>query len=143
MARSAGVQLQLYDIYADPAEVDDLLVVADSSGGAHVSTRRRNASVRGPEVAATMLGHYLSAVRVARRSIERAKSEGRNGHPQGRGYEMVVWFCRQVELSWTLDRWRDTATQICAERPDDERRTFPLPRARRDPARGAPTRTGR
>ena len=138
------MQLQLYDVHADPSEADDLLApssatalgapatdAADAVWGARAVLgargARRNTSVRERrEVAATMLGHYLSAVRVARRSIERAKGEGRDGHPQGRGYEMVVWFCRQVELSWRLERWRETAVHMCVNRPEAERRAIPL-----------------
>lgn len=91
VARRAGVQLQLFDVQADPGERDNLLAVT-----VHPS-RRMNASARDiNEVASTMLGHYLSAVRVARKRIERVKEEQRDGHPQGRGYEMVVWFCRRA-----------------------------------------------
>ncbi|KAL1503078.1 hypothetical protein AB1Y20_011143 [Prymnesium parvum] len=118
IARRAGVQLQLFDIDADPREMENLLAPSAAPRSA-----RWNASSRGyAEIAGTMLGHYLGAVRVAQRSIQKAKEERRDGHPQGRGYEMLVWFCRQVDLSWSLERWKDTAAlRICADRSEAER----------------------
>ena len=65
-----------------------------------------------------MLGHYLAAVRVGKRNIQRAYDEDR----VKRGAMMVVWFCRQVEYSWTLPRWAQAQAMMCRGRTQAERR---------------------
>ena len=108
-ARAAGVELQLYDVYADPRETRDLLADPHSD-----EARRRT------EIVGALLGHYLSAVRVARRAVERA-TEQKRIERLPRGYEMTVWFCRQVGVAWEERRWRGAAADMCTARGDAER----------------------
>ena len=107
-ARKLGVDLQLYDLHADPSEAHDLL------GGLTRGVSSRNET----HVASAMLGHYLAAVRLGRRSIERAYEEKR----VNRGGVMVLWFCRQVEYSWTLERWSAAHNMMCYGRTKAERK---------------------
>ena len=112
-ARAAGVELQLYDVHADPREEHDLLAAAAPRGDGDEARRRT-------ELVGALLGHYLSAVRVARRAVERA-AEQRRIERLPRGYEMTVWFCRQVGVAWDERRWRGAAAGMCAARSDAER----------------------
>ena len=60
-----------------------------------------------------MLGHYLAAVRVGRRSLARAREEKRI--PKGigsHGFEMTVWFCHQVQLSFQPRAWEFTSREL-------------------------------
>ena len=106
--------MQLYDLHADPSEANDLLVSSGSGGGGS-GTHRNETSI-----AAALLGHYIAAVRVGRRSIERAYEEKR----VNKGGVMVLWFCRQVEYSWSLSRWQSARRMMCYGRSERERRTL-------------------
>ena len=89
-----GVQLQLFDLQTDPQERTDLL-----------GARAGNASGRQWErTAASLLAHYLSAVRVARRATRLAYAEGR----LTRGKVLKAWFCQQVFAAWDARRWERT-----------------------------------
>ena len=88
-----GVQLQLFDLQTDPQERTDLL-------GARVG---RNAS-QWERTAASLLTHYLGAVRVARRATRLAYAEGR----LARGKVLKAWFCQQVFAAWDARRWERT-----------------------------------
>ena len=91
-----GVQLQLFDLQTDPQERTDLL------GGARAD---RNASGHQWErTAASLLTHYLGAVRVARRATRLAYAEER----LTRGKVLKVWFCQQVFAAWDARRWERT-----------------------------------
>ena len=91
-----GVQLQLFDLQTDPQERTDLL------GGARAD---RNASGHQWErTAASLLTHYLGAVRVARRATRLAYAEGR----LTRGKVLKAWFCQQVFAAWDARRWERT-----------------------------------
>jgi len=96
-ARAMGVQLQLFDLHNDPAERHDQL-----SG--------RNASVRAA-TASALLGHYLSALRVAHRAVGQAQQEGRLA-PEA----VKVWFCRQVYESWAPEVWSRYHSWTCNNR---------------------------
>jgi len=85
-----GVQLQLFDLQTDPQELNNLL-----SAGAG------NASGQWQRTAASLVTHYLSAVRVARRATRLAYAEGR----LTRGKVLKVWFCQQVFAAWDTQRW--------------------------------------
>ena len=101
-ARRAGVKLQLYDVIADPREARDLLA-PERGGGDAAATR----------LVGAMLGHYLAAVRVGRRSLARAREEKRI--PKGigsHGFEMTVWFCHQVQLSFQPRAWEFTSREL-------------------------------
>ena len=67
---------------------------------------------------ASLLGTYVSALRVGRRSLERAYAEGRVERGSARGWEMIVWFCRQVEFGWTEERWLDASRMMCKHRTE-------------------------
>ncbi len=107
-ALASGVRLQLYNLQADPHERRDLM----RDGNA---TRRSRAQLAG-----SLLGHYLSAARVAVRSVARARQEGRVGRARE---EMTVWFCRQMQEAWEPWRWRRVALDMCALRSREERGT--------------------
>lgn len=116
-ARALGVEVQLFDLHADPAESNDLLGGASGGGGASSGGGgggHRNET----SIAAAMLGHYLAAVRIGRRSIERAYDERR----LNKGGVMVLWFCRQVEYSWVPARWQTAHSMMCYGRTPKERR---------------------
>ena len=117
-ARALGVDVQLYDLHTDPAEANDLLGGGggggSSSGGSSGGGGHRNET----SIAAAMLGHYLAAVRIGRRSIERAYEEKR----LNKGGVMVLWFCRQVEFSWLPARWQTAHNMMCYGRTPRERR---------------------
>ena len=91
-------------------------------------------------MAGALLGHYLAAVRVARRAVVQARQQGRN--PQF--WEMTVWFCRQVQGCWDDAHWARVGSAMCAARAPSERRIGGLdvrakvPAARLAGARGAP-----
>lgn len=121
MARAAGIELQLYDLHADPAEKVDLLSASSSSLTPPAPKGHRNLSA----VAEAMLGHYLTAAKAGRKAIDRAFAEGRVTRDQ----MMVVWFCRQVEHSWTTARWAAAQRMMCAGRTERERQQITaLPR---------------
>ena len=128
-ARSAGVELQLYDVHSDPAEAHDLLAADTAHDGASGASMLGGALSTGTlvhrnatSIASALLGHYLTAARYGRRNIERAYAEGRVERGSARGWEMVIWFCRQVDFSWTAGRWRDAAQMMCQGRSQPERR---------------------
>lgn len=125
LARAAGVALQLYDLHNDPAEAHDLLLeTRPPSPSSTAASSFRHGVAAGPPhrnhtaLAEAMLGHYLTAARAGRRAIERAVAEGR----VQRGQVMVLWFCRQVEFSWTAARWDTARRMMCAGRTPRERR---------------------
>jgi hypothetical protein len=85
-----------------------------SSSGPGAAAPHRNETA----IAAAMLGHYLAAVRVGRRNLLRAYDEKR----VTRGAVMVVWFCRQVEFSWSQSKWAEAQAMMCRGRSAKERR---------------------
>ena len=91
-----GVQLQLFDLQTDPQERTDLLSVPRADGNASGQQWERTA--------ASLLTHYLSAVRVARRATRLAYAEGR----LTRGKVLKAWFCQQVFAAWDARRWERT-----------------------------------
>ena len=128
-ALAAGVEFQLYDLHSDPAETHDLLSSPNALKSAAASTYTRfhgspgsggtSATHRNETaIAAAMLGHYLAAVRVGRRNLLRAYDEQR----VSRGAVMVVWFCRQVEFSWTQTKWEQAQQMMCRGRSVKERK---------------------
>lgn len=127
-ARARGVELQLFDLHSDPAEGRDLLAPRVADPGASGASANGAAGAAGStpgsshrnetSIAAAMLGHYLAAVRIGRRSIERAYDEKR----LNKGGVMVLWFCRQVEHSWSVARWRASHNMMCFGRSEKERR---------------------
>ena len=88
-----GVQLQLFDLQTDPQELNDLLSVGAG-----------NTSGQWERTAASLVTHYLSAVRVARRATRLAYAEGRLTP----GKVLKVWFCQQVYAAWDAKRWERT-----------------------------------
>ena len=138
-AQRAGALLQLFDLHADPHERHDLLRGDQQPHEALVVGRRTNGTRRA-EMAGALLGHYLAAVRVARRAVVQARQQGRN--PQF--WEMTVWFCRQVQGCWDDAHWARVGSAMCAARAPSERRIGGLevrakvPAARLAGARGAP-----
>ena len=118
--RRAGVEMQLYDLHADPAERSDLLA-GQRLGNNDEAEPQTNETRSKVVLVGNLLGQYLSALRVGRRNLERAHTEGRVERGGARGWEMVVWFCRQVEFSWTAGRWRQYSRMMCRDRTEAER----------------------
>ena len=125
--RRAGVELQLFDVQADPGERTDLLAGLRLGHKVEVASVHANETLIRNETRAKMtlvgnlLAYYLGALHVGRRNLERAQAEGRVERGGTRGWEMIVWFCRQVEFAWTTARWRETAPMMCRGRSQRER----------------------
>lgn len=119
-AQRAGARLQLFDLHADPHERHDLLW-SDNQRHELLISRRSNGTRRA-EMAGALLGHYLAAVRVARRAVVQAREQGRL--PQF--WEMTVWFCRQVQGCWDEQQWARARGAMCAARAPSERRLVSL-----------------
>ena len=129
-AQRAGAKLQLFDLHADPHERHDLLG-GDTQQHELAIVGRRTNGTRRAEMAGALLGHYLAAVRVARRAVVQARLQGRL--PQF--WEMTVWFCRQVQGCWDDPHWARVGSAMCAARAPSERRIGGLELAG---GRGAP-----
>lgn len=95
------------------AKAGRALLTRPARVGAGNGTRRA-------ELAGALLGHYLAAVRVARRAVAQAKEQGRLSQP-GKGWEMTVWFCRQVQDAWSAPKWARVEAAMCAAREPSER----------------------
>jgi arylsulfatase A-like enzyme len=131
-ARAAGADLQLFDLHADPAEMHNLLRheprIAPAAIGGGLHRMRSNET----SIASALLGHYLAAVRIGQRNIQRAYAEAR----LRKGSVMVVWFCRQVDKSGTLARWEPEQRSMCQGRSERERWQLSTVPAREKPTRG-------
>ena len=130
--RRAGVELQLFDVQADPGERTDLLAglrlghkvafLIREVASVHANeTLIRNETRAKLTLVGNLLAYYLGALHVGRRNLERAQAEGRVERGGTRGWEMIVWFCRQVEFAWTTARWREAARMRCRGRSQRER----------------------
>ena len=114
---------------APPSASPGLLKCADGPPSTKRNDLLRNASGAWEGTAASLVAHYLSAVRVARRATQVAYAEGR----LRRGKVLKVWFCQQVFAAWEERRWtRASHPRTCSGREGERGRMESV--ARREPA---------